>query len=787
MLAAEWTLSNGKKLCASTVRRRLISMGYKSYTAKRKPLRTPAQIKKRLTFAKDHQYWSNEWNNVIWSDEAHFEVFNRKNRTLVRRLKSENNEPFNFVPRVQGGGGTVSVWGCMSGGARGPLMIYTGRLNGPAYIKTIQDALPMFIENTFDTVNDNWIYMQDNAPPHTSKYSMKWFKDNNINVLKWPASSPDLNPIENLWDYIDKELKKLKPTNAGQLQTMIEDLWIGVTAMRCKKLVDTMPRRMKQCILARGKTFIDLKPSQLNEIAFGDKYSTLIFMIPSYHKIKWISESIDLKVEQNYHYNERFIIFHDSTSSHSKQTLNMILRVDTLHESYSLFLYSPFWIINRTEFQLELQIENNRTFIEMTETPLLFCLENFESEPNKKTQGQLRLYDIDNENNTTIWSEKFSLDITKSTSMASCKVPNDRICVDVLISSFGLTKIITFSPSIAIINKSTVELEVVETISDKEQDKWKSVNPKEIIPFWSHNIKDGIMCDHYKHSRAASSSFMMNEKYRTLLRMNDKERPVIYMRVSAANFDGLRVIFGDYKIDDAPLLVNNCLKNDSVSFSPINNVRTKILPPQNYVYHAWLDSSKSKELVISCGLKKTKLELTSQCGFLGKNDDCNLSYTICVVGTQTILLVTDDPEIIEAASAMSSLAQPGQPAQIVFHDNGLSLVNSITEEEMLYISLNKSKVIRTKTRTCFIRPYIAHEVMGFSILNILQERKYAKSDTYIAHITCSENPPSWLMATSKRLLFGTKISLFDLYKIDWQIEYENLKEEPAIKPNLNEI
>ncbi|CAM2729429.1 unnamed protein product [Rotaria socialis] len=109
MLAAEWTLSNGKKLCALTVRRRLISMGYKSYTAKRKLLRTPAQIKKRLTFDKYHQYWSNEWNNVIWSGEAHFEVFNRKNRTLVRRLKLENNELFNFVSRVKGGGATVSV------------------------------------------------------------------------------------------------------------------------------------------------------------------------------------------------------------------------------------------------------------------------------------------------------------------------------------------------------------------------------------------------------------------------------------------------------------------------------------------------------------------------------------------------------------------------------------------------------------------------------------------------------------------------------------------------------
>ena len=54
MLSAEWALSNGKKVSACTVRCRLISTGYKSYTAKRKPLRTLAQIKQRLTFARDH-------------------------------------------------------------------------------------------------------------------------------------------------------------------------------------------------------------------------------------------------------------------------------------------------------------------------------------------------------------------------------------------------------------------------------------------------------------------------------------------------------------------------------------------------------------------------------------------------------------------------------------------------------------------------------------------------------------------------------------------------------------
>ena len=59
-------------------------------------------------------------------------MFNRKNRTFVRRLKSKSNQPFNFLSRVQGGRGHIDLWDCMSGGARDPLAIYSGKVNGPA-------------------------------------------------------------------------------------------------------------------------------------------------------------------------------------------------------------------------------------------------------------------------------------------------------------------------------------------------------------------------------------------------------------------------------------------------------------------------------------------------------------------------------------------------------------------------------------------------------------------------------------------------------------------------------
>jgi hypothetical protein len=80
------------------------------------------------------------------------------------------------------------------------------------------------------------------------------------------------------------------------------------------------------------------------------------------------------------------------------------------------------------------------------------------------------------------------------------------------------------------------------------------------------------MCVRYTDNKITSSPFLTKEKHRTLLRMDDEERPAIHVEVTATDFDGVRVIFTDYKIGDAPLLVVNCCKTDPISFCQIDHV-----------------------------------------------------------------------------------------------------------------------------------------------------------------------------------------------------------------------
>lgn len=245
--------ARGVEVSAETVRRRLQEMTLRARRPARRATLTAAHRRARLSFAREHRHWTvDDWRNVLFTDESRYALFNPDGRLRVYRRPGERYAPCTTLRTMPFGGGSVMVWGGISLEAKTELHIFNrGRINADVYIR---DILQEYVVPYAPYIGDNFILMHDNARPHTAECVTVYLREVGVSTLRWPAYSPDLNPIEHIWDELERRVKRVlhPPNTLTELKQALNDAWEEIPQEVVREVIQSMPRRIDEVIQARG-------------------------------------------------------------------------------------------------------------------------------------------------------------------------------------------------------------------------------------------------------------------------------------------------------------------------------------------------------------------------------------------------------------------------------------------------------------------------------------------------------------------------------------------------------
>lgn len=186
---------------------------------------------------------------MLFSDEFRFLLFRSDRRQRVYRRRGERYVDACVREVDRFGGGSVMVWAGIAHGHKTDLIFIDGALNAQRYRDTIlQPVVVPFVQRNGLT------FQQDNARPHVARICNDFLYANNVDVLPWPAFSPDLSPIEHLWDKLDRRIRKRHPapTTHDELRQALREEWNNISIREINGLINSMHRRIRAAMAANG-------------------------------------------------------------------------------------------------------------------------------------------------------------------------------------------------------------------------------------------------------------------------------------------------------------------------------------------------------------------------------------------------------------------------------------------------------------------------------------------------------------------------------------------------------
>lgn len=240
-MAVELESQYDKKVAHTTIYRHMKTKSYQSSVPTPTPMITEKQRTVRLDWAHRHQ--NDDWKRTFFVDETAFSLF----RNTVRVWHQAGCRPTRKLPKIRQ---KVMAWGGFSIQGRTPFYTFTKIMDSEMYIQILKDYLLPTAHRMFGS---RWRLVQDNDPKHKSKKTMEFLSQRKIEVLDWPANSPDLNPIENLFSIIKNNVEKRRPENIEDLKQMMSEEWEAIPQKTLINLVNSMQQRCNSCIIATGE------------------------------------------------------------------------------------------------------------------------------------------------------------------------------------------------------------------------------------------------------------------------------------------------------------------------------------------------------------------------------------------------------------------------------------------------------------------------------------------------------------------------------------------------------